>query len=334
MENKTIYVHFDVNKTIIVKDTSKNIDMRKTISSILADFSYGTVEYDNVNNINVFNFKYLSDFSNLNDENNTISYADFSTNILGNRKLKENFGYDKYSESCSQLVDDYINYLSEMQTYNILPAFFEFLNYVNNLKIQGYTVKILFRTFGQDANEILHELQDINNHPYMKKYNYVSPIIFESLKCLFLIRNNKNMIALSNKSRENIDCNLNFETEENFSYVLQNYFDNNNSLLIVDDYTFWSDKLLNGNLTKSFSGKPLILIPDTFQIFFDDNTELINSDNNIINPIGITERKNFGNLTTCDELKLNLLEIIKVTHEVISNKYFFIDKLNSFLQKY
>lgn len=256
MQNNTIFVHFDVNKTIIFKDTSKNIDLVKTISSVMADFSYGIIEYDQEENINIFKFLTISDDLNFGNENNMMSYTEFATNILNNRKLKENFGYDIYSKSAKRVVDQHVDYFSEMENYNILPAFFEFLDYVNTLTIIGYNVKILFRTFGLDANEILKELNNINEHPYMKKYNYNSIINFDNLECLFLIRNNVNglnQFTLSKKSRKYVDDTLEFFTQEEFSQNLNNYMKNNNSLLIVDDHKFWSDENLNMGLYKSLA---------------------------------------------------------------------------------
>lgn len=212
---KTVF-HFDINGTITAIDSTEPFDDNEGTNSYISRSIYGKV-IDNIWTMNEDSY----------DEIHSIPYyyhlkqTNEDYKILSTKFTEENHPGHKFNDLCKQL--------QEKNNF----FFDSFINFISTYP----NAKIIFKTFGNDRNYVLDELQ---------KHNFDKTFIDGRMEGTTLI----------------IDDNR-YDTPEKINDVLLN---NDDYYIIKEDYKHWS-----GNQRDKNYGKMLVHSDNHIQYFFDDN---------------------------------------------------------------
>ncbi|RYH32430.1 hypothetical protein EON65_00600 [archaeon] len=182
-------VHFDINKTILLIDSSIGRGFEASLNSLLSECSWGTFPLDIPKQVRKeddwvpisFNVGGPPPF----DE--AVSYGAYLEDYTcltkaERRKFKceftENSRFGNSFKPCLETLLDSLRIPSHVDTshhnflstgyYHILPSFFELVNFL--VDQDDVDFRIVFRTFGQDTTVIAEEFNLFceNKHPLFK----------------------------------------------------------------------------------------------------------------------------------------------------------------------
>ncbi len=230
-----LILHFDINGTITPVDTTEPGNNIENANMVIAKSVFGKV----INNKWILNENYY-------DEKESMSYYNYLRLNDKNYKQKS-YTITNEGEPGEQLVHLIPLLLKSMETF----LFSSFLNVLNVFP----NARIIFRTFGLDADEVIEYL--INKHPTNFK---------TIIKGGFSYSDNNIVLTLDNglyfKGMDNVN---------EYFYKTHNY----HHLALKESYDYW-----NKNNRNKLNGKQLLGNIGMTQIFFDDNDCV-----NVIDPI-------------------------------------------------
>lgn len=227
-----LVLHFDINGTITPVDTTEPGNKEENANMVISKSVYGTVKEGKWT---------LNNSENNSDKNKNcenISYYDYLKTIDKNYK-KKSFSFThpgQPGDSLSHLVPVLIESMD----------IFLFRSFLNVLK-EFPDALIVFRTFGLDADEVIH---------FLRTDEKTSDNFKNIIKGDFTYDENGNpIVALENS--------LSISGMSAFNSFL---LETNNHLALKESYEYW-DK----NKRDRKCGKQLLGHKDIIQIFFDDN---------------------------------------------------------------
>ena len=208
-----LVLHFDINDTITAFDKTDEISLEHKCNIIVSRSVYGKVVDDMwIININPY------------DETSSITFYDYAKEKYPNYKEITGIFTSTYGKQFNYLIDKMLKSMSD----NFL--FESFTRVVDTYP----NVKIIFRTFGSDGEEVLKNFKHKN---VIKGFFNIDKLILD------------NGITLNG-----------LEEINNFIKTTTDH------IFIQEDYHHW-----NNNTKSKLFGKQLLGTPDFHQIFFDDN---------------------------------------------------------------
>lgn len=285
----TYLLHFDLNKTIILKDTSKNMTADQTIISILAEntLHQWSADYPSMS------FKHYVE---------KILYPGEKTSPelkqLRFNKIQEFLAFaNQYPELHESVRKTYeavkkvfYNNETDKTNFSIFPSFFKFLKMMRTMENTSF--KIILRTFGNDLNEVVDE---INRHPHGVTISKFGKFTNQQLQ---------------------INGKILKKTLEIFEFLKQTP----EHLAIQDNYQDWFLNHENKHFGKPFPYEAHS--QNTMSFFFDDNLTFESED--IVNPEEI-----HGNALPTEQLKNRFLFQINPLEAILNEDYFINLFLNS-----
>lgn len=230
-----LILHFDINGTITPVDTTELGNNLENANMVISKSVYGKI----INNKWIINKNHYN-------ENDSISYYNYLRLNDGNYKQKS------YAITNKGEPGEHLNYLiplllNSMETF-LFPSFLNVLDAFPN-------ARIIFRTFGLDADEVIEYLKQ--KHPNNFKTIIKGDYSYEGDKVLLTLDNGvclRDMENINEYFHETYDC---------------------CHLALKESYDYW-----NKNNRNKLNGKQLMGNSEMVQIFFDDNDCV-----NIIDPI-------------------------------------------------
>ena len=203
--SRKLILYFDINKTVLISDKVKGLDLRDCIKELTSQYAWGEVDDQNKWSLKhpelVFqcpNEKYISYYDYLEknfplqtekEESNKAKRAENNLEIKKNKRklrrslisedsegdLKKLYGKFQKIEESAKLSHfnipkkEFPDYFDSGYV-NIVPSFFYMMI---NLQKQNREFSIIFRTFGSDLEEISKEFNDFCNgiHPLFNGEN-------------------------------------------------------------------------------------------------------------------------------------------------------------------
>lgn len=299
LKSRRLIINMDVNKTIIMSDSASEKDVDAVVNGILSENVYGEFNPSiEKADRNITHFEILSvEPSNIIPESKkydgpVVSFAEFLENYTDltkseRKEIKNNFTIT-VGQQFRSTFEKVISHLtipatlietseSESKFYQIIPAFFKMIAFLNESECD---FRIVFRTFGDDILNIISEYNSFCNgeHPFLpleKPMNGENGSIDRRID----IARSSGYITRSNETPDGIhfykkDVADPVATDAGMFYqMLQGWFDDENihAVAIRDYYRFWAL-----NAESDTSGKLLLVDnrrQDEVQLFFDDNIE-------------------------------------------------------------
>ena len=222
-----LVLHFDINGTITPVDTVEPGTKIENSNMVISKSVYGKV----INNKWVLN-------DNLYDDINSITYYDHLRQLDKKTYKKVSFSFTESGEPGEILhwmVDRLVDSMDKFLFNSFLDVFEEFPDAL-----------IVFRTFGLDADEVIHYLKTNEKTAHKFKTIIKGEFINKSSEYVLLLENNELYVDMVNINKliKTTKCHL--ALKENFNY--------------------WND-----NNRNKANGKQLLGDEEMIQIFFDDN---------------------------------------------------------------
>lgn len=201
MTQKPLILHFDINGTVTICDSTEEIIGKPMYNIVLAKSTYGKLIND------IWSLS-STPFTKTHD---TITYYQYLRKKVTNHKelacLFTNEGNPGYE------LKHYVEKMGKMYEHSFL--FPSFINVVNKFK----DAKLVFRTFGPDGEMVIKEMKEI--------YGYNKPFTYGTLD----YKDSKPILSMSD------GCVLNGWAEVN-NYICSNQSMN---LMIKDNYSYWNN---------------------------------------------------------------------------------------------
>jgi hypothetical protein len=288
LKTKNLYLHFDINKTIIAIDLVQNKDLETTLNGVLAEFTYNT--WDSSNIFQSY-YKYVTtqvSQDNPHLERHDQKFKELRSQVINNYAtyLEKNYKdlHVKYLFEKEQLKIILTNKQEkEKESLIIFPSFYKVLTWLNENYFNKYAIHL--RTFGKDREDVVKSLSKLSNI----KFKNTGVFTKEDL----LLDNNKVI------TKENI---FDFFNNKN----LDNY-------AIQDDFKYWESLKFNKE-----GGKPFPINKENKDIymFFDDN--IGDPDRTIVKPID----ENCNVLDINDLIKSNNIICVNTKDAILDENYF------------
>lgn len=232
-----LVLHFDINGTITPIDTTEPGTNEQNANMVVAKSYYGKQINDQW---------ILNDSENYFSELDSVTYYDYLKTITKDyKKLSFTFTHlNNPGESLHHLIDSIMNSMDIFLFGSFLNVLYEYPD-----------ATIVFRTFGLDADEVIHYLRtnfktEFKFRNIIKgKFTYINDELFVELE-------NGEVIVGMDKFNELIKT-----SDIPFAFV--------------ESYDYW-----NSHNRNSKNGKQLLGDNDMLQIFFDDNP-CVNITNNV-----------------------------------------------------
>lgn len=227
MSNTKLVLHFDINGTITPYDTTDTGTPEENANMIISKNIYGTMCNDE--------WKINDDIY---DETNSVSYYNYLRHAFPTSYKKLSYVFTNNNnpgEKFNYMVNQIIKSMDEL-------LFDSFLNVMEKMP----SALIVFRTFGLDADEIIHYLR--TNIKTKHHFEFV-------IKGSFGYDNDEHSLILENGLKVCGAKNIN------------NLFESSKQhLALKENYNYW-----NSNSRNKLNGKQLLGSANMTQIFFDDN---------------------------------------------------------------
>lgn len=223
-------LHFDINGTIIPNDTTETGTDEENANMIIAKNVYGTVS--------VSNNWYLR-ASNIYDSTNGITYYDYLKKHYNDYKQRS-FIFTHHGNPGQTLCMMVNPIMNAMKTF-LFPSFLKVLE-------KHQDVTIVFRTFGLDADEVIH---------YLRTNEKTSGMFSSVIKGKFTYPGGETRLTLEDGT---VIVGMDKVNELIKSAPKGQHF------AFIENYNHWNDH----NRDKKY-GKLLLGDKDMLQIFFDDN---------------------------------------------------------------
>lgn len=177
LADRSLILHFDINKTILLFDSVKSGSMEHMINSLFSECAWGTFDPTiPFENRTIHDWNLVSSvLSSQPPCENVVTYAEFlefhsPTPQNTRRSVKNNFTCpgekgtifrEKYDTTLMRVLPLQND---AKECFYILPSFFELILYLEGLQIN---YEIVFRTFGTDGDRIIEEYNRFceNKHP-------------------------------------------------------------------------------------------------------------------------------------------------------------------------
>ena len=221
-----LILHFDINGTITPVDTTETGNNLENANMVISKSVYGKI----VNNKWIINENHY-------DEKDSISYYNYLRLNDKNYKQKS-YTITNKGEPCEHLNHLIPLLLNSMETF----LFSSFLNVLDAFP----NSRIIFRTFGLDADEVIEYLKQ--KHPNNFKTIIKGDFMYESDNVLLTLDNG---VYLKGMNEIN-----------DYFYKTHDYC----HLALKESYDYW-----NKHNRNKINGKQLFGSPKMTQIFFDDN---------------------------------------------------------------
>ena len=222
--------HFDINGTIIPNDTTESGTDEENANMIIAKNVYGTVSVSN---------KWYLRTSNIYNSQAAITYYDYLRQYYKDYKLRA-FTFT-HPGNPGETLNKFVEPLMNAMTAFLFPSFLKVLE-------KYHDTTIVFRTFGLDADEVIHYLR--TNKKTTKMFGNV-------IKGKFTYPNGEIHLTLEDGT---VLVNMDKVNELIKSAPPEQHF------AFIENYNHWNDH----NRDKEH-GKQLLGDKDILQIFFDDN---------------------------------------------------------------
>jgi hypothetical protein len=250
-----LLLHFDLNKTIIAKDTVEK-KSAEDIFNILLSRGYKDIWNDEIKEPLTFS-KYMEKYilpGEKGDKKLKQQRVDFEANFLKYLNKSNHPNFEKMKLMYNKLLEK-----NKLANEGVFSSFHKLIDYLN---LNQINYKIIFRTFGSDTEEIVKELNqrypDIN---IMKKARFIKG----------------KLVFSDNYVIENLLDQYNYIKNANGWVPLQ------------DDWHYWMEHSLNQEYGKVF---PIDLEDENcISIFFDDNVVEKKSISNIVSPFDVNTGK-------------------------------------------
>jgi hypothetical protein len=274
-------LHCDINKTIIVTDSSTGKGVDDSLQSLLSEVCWGElvddskVTQDSSNELTSLKWRSHGTNPSIDAPNeSSITFGSFLENHTNLHKkqrkvLKTTFGKRNIpmlngdTHTYTEKFEELKKYMRMGEVDNryhfIIPSFFKLLDYLFSEEVtQNIEWKIVFRSFGDDIDDVIVEINS-----YLSQYHPFHTIDRQKQSGEFKrVGPTQYDLILTMKSGEVI------EGVQQINTYLLNMLDSHNFFVIRDDYPWW-----NSNMESDHSGKLLLLQPNIKQIFIDDNIE-------------------------------------------------------------
>ncbi|QKF93688.1 hypothetical protein QKU48_gp0230 [Fadolivirus algeromassiliense] len=232
-----LVLHFDINGTITPVDTTEPGSNEENANMVIAKSYYGKIK----NNQWVLNNE--NDYFNAHE---SITYYDYLKTITKDYK-KISFEFTNKNNPGKSLHHLVKPIVESMDTF----LFTSFLNVLHKYP----DAIIVFRTFGLDADEVIHYLRTNQKTSFLFKNIIKGKFRYEGDEILIDLDNGEVVIGMDNFNNLLKTCGIPFA--------------------FIENYSNW-----NNHNRDSKYGKQLLGDNDMLQIFFDDN-ECVNIVNNI-----------------------------------------------------
>ena len=280
-----VLIHFDINGTLTLKDSTKTAKDGKQVSNeymILSALAESTVAVWNPNYPKMPFKDYVYNILVPGDKSNT-QIKEQRQAIISNfiPWLRENHhpALFKVQYEYQQLIRTFTDIYTNTLELEIFNSFYTLIQKLNELKIPH---TIILRTFGSDLDTTVREIE-----------------------------NNERIPGIRFSTKINLkDATL---TDQNVHALFMNFLSSTHYMAVHDDWVKWSQDEERGR-----SGKPFIynsLDRKTLSIFFDD--KITGEEKDIINPVDIS-----GSKATTKDLKGRMLFPVNTTKAALDEEYY------------
>lgn len=258
--NITLLLHFDVNKTVIMKGSGKSNSF--VIQEELAG-CYRDIWEEGMPEMTYHEYvtkQKLAPYKGTDEYRVKVIYE--IENFISDLQKRNHHFYDEVKKK----HDYYLEKLNSQGNLDIVPSFYKALNWLESIKreykIQDF--KILIRTFGKDRNAVVKELRE-NAH----------------LRFISAEFNTDGQFTLKVSDYPKAE----FQSTD-LSAIYKYWMNTDQHIAIQDDYNRWAHNEKNWMYGKAYplerSNK------QTVSIFFDDNIEVDkDSKTNIVTPFDV-----------------------------------------------
>lgn len=282
-----LLLHFDINGTLTLKDSTKTTKDNKQISNeymLLSALAESTVAVWDPHYPKMPFKDYVYNVLFPGDKNDPAIKAERQATISQFIPwLKEHHhpAFFKVQHEYQELIRRFTDIHTNRLELEIFDSFYTLINKLQEMKIP---FTIILRTFGKDLEDTVKEME---NNPRQIPIKFGSRI---DMKDLTLTDNKAQALFL------------------NFIYGLKH-------VAIQDDWTKWSRDQERGRSGKPFMFDPNATVSDTLSLFFDD--KITGDEKDIINPINLA-----GTPASTKELKGRYIFPVNTTKAALDEQYY------------